>query len=121
MTSYEFADLALSAFANQSSSYAIFLTMVTAYLVTAYAIGDKLTRIQIWMLTSLYLIACAIVIWAILSFGIYADKLTQFAYPEVEIGLFSSRSSMQFIVAFVNLLTVAVSLMFMWNVRQPKR
>ena len=41
ITTYQYADLAANAFANVASYFAIFLTLVTAYLVTSYASWRK--------------------------------------------------------------------------------
>jgi hypothetical protein len=43
MTVYDYADLARGDFGNAAATFAVILTIPGAYLVAAYAIGEKLT------------------------------------------------------------------------------
>jgi len=54
MTEYEILDLVSSESAQSATQFSLYLTVLFAYLVTAYFIGDKLTRAQVVVLTILY-------------------------------------------------------------------
>ena len=122
MTPYEYADLAQSAFGNSLSTYAVLLSIVSGYLVATYLVGAKLTRTQASMLTIMFLLAMTILIWSNSSYVFWG---TQFAYlvnPEIAgKSLMSPRPWISGVLALLNLFTAAMCLVFMWNVRHPKK
>ena len=121
MTPYEYVDLSQSAFGNSISSYAVFLSIVTGYLVTAYLVGAKLTRTQVSILTILFLIVMVFMIWAVSAYVYWGIQFGDQASPETAGRSFMSpRPFVPGLLALVNLFTVAMCLFFMWNVRHPK-
>ncbi len=102
---------------------AIFLTLVTAYLVVAYLVGTKLTRAQVSVATSIYLIAYifeSIIMMAIFRSVIngiqrYRERFTVYD-PE---SIYSIVAAGYIGVAILTLILMA-SLWFMWSIRHPK-
>jgi len=121
MTPYEYVDLSQSAFGNSISSYAVFLSIVTGYLVTAYLVGAKLTRTQVSILTILFLIVMVFMIWSMSAYVYWGIQFGYQASPETAGRSFMSpRPFIPGLLALVNLFTVAMCFFFMWNVRHPK-
>ena len=122
MTPYEYADLAQSAFGNSLSTYAVILSVVSGYLVTTYLVGAKLTRVQASMLTIMFLLAMTILIWSNSSYVYWGTQFSSLVDPEATgKSLMSPRPWIPGILAFLNLLTVVMCLVFMWHVRHPKQ
>ena len=59
MTEYEIIDLLQQRFAELGSLSTQYFTLVSAYVVTAYLAGSKLSRLQLSIVSTLY------VIWAV--------------------------------------------------------
>ena len=120
MTTYEMADLAQSNFGNGLSTFAVFLSVVSAYLVTAYLVGAKLTRTQVSILTFLFLLVSALIVWGLSAYTNGGVQLSLRANPDSAGNLFAPKSWLPAMLAFVGLLIIAMSLKFMWDVRHPK-
>ena len=120
MTSYEMADLGQSAFGNSLSAYGIFLTLVTAYLATAYLVGRKLTGSQVSILTTLFVIVASLAGFSVAAYTNAGTDMIIRAFPESRGGLLGPRLWLTPVVMMVNVFTVIMCLKFMWDVRHPK-
>jgi hypothetical protein len=58
MSEYELAELASGAMSNFLTSFTIFVSIVTAYAITAFAAGQRLSRIQVSVVNTCFLITC---------------------------------------------------------------
>ena len=121
MTVYEMTDLAQSAFGNGLSTFAILLSVVSAYLITAYLVGAKLTRTQVSSLTFLFLLVSVITVWGISAYSNAGVQLSLRADPDSAGNFFTPRPWIPALLGFVGLLIIAVSLKFMWEVRHSKK
>jgi len=122
MTPYEALDLAQSTFSNSLATYAILLTLVSGYLLTAYMVGSDLTHVQVRLLTVLYLTVAAILIWSMSAYAYWGDVFSlQARSAGVERSVMTPQSWLPAFLAIVNIGTVIGSMFFMWNVRHPKR
>lgn len=118
MTQYESLDLAQSAFSSSIAAYAIFLSIVTGYLVTAYLAGRELSRGQVWLLSVLFLVVAAIAIWSVSSYIYWGVVYTSMAVPAgYEQSAMTPKPWLPIFMAIVNVATAAACLLFMWNVR----
>ena len=114
MTPYELTDLAQSNFSNSIAVYAIFLSVVTGYLVTAYLVGAELTKTQVSILTILFLFVMAILIWSQSAYVYWGGHFASLTRSDGwEPGLFSPKPWVPTFVAFVNFVTVTTCLLFM--------
>ena len=121
MTPYELADLSQSFFGNSLSAYAVFLTIVSGFLVTAYTVGTKLTGSQIRLLTTLFLLVTIFLIWTMSSYVYWGVVFALGARPEGSpTGVMLPSVWVPVVFALINIFTVAMCLIFMWNVRHPK-
>jgi hypothetical protein len=122
MTHYEALDLAQSTFSNSLAAYAIFLSIVSGYLITAYLVGSELSRIQVRLLTLLFLIVAAILIWSMSAYAYWGDAFSTVARGENRERTFmTAQSWLPAFLAVINSLTVIGCIFFMWNVRHTKR
>ena len=124
MTEYEALDLAQSNFSNALATYAVFLSIVSGYLITAYLVGSKLARIQVRLLTLMFLIVVAILIWSMSAYTYWGDVFSISPLARGEDGertMMAPPSWLPTFLAVINTLTVIGCVFFMWNVRRTKR
>jgi hypothetical protein len=116
---YELAELTTGTMSNFLTSFTIFVSIVTAYVTTAFAAGQKLSRIQVSVVNTCFLIGCG-------SMGLLSVLIFQVFLRRVE-ALNSLSGSLAgpvvdftwFVSALCIVLTVG-SFIFMWNVRHPR-
>jgi hypothetical protein len=118
MSEYELAELTTGTMSNFLTSFTIFVSIVTAYVITAFAAGQKLSGIQVSVVNTCFLIGCG-------SMGLLSVLIFQVFLRRVE-ALNSMSGSLAgpvvdftwFVAALYIVLTVG-SFIFMWNVRNP--
>ena len=104
--------------ANAITSFSIYLTITFAYLTAAYFAGAKLTKYQVFVISTLYGAGALISLFSVINnLALYTVLLNQ------DEGL---KSSIPFSGEFWTYYTtplfivgIAVSLSFMWYVRHP--
>ena len=132
MIAYDAWDLAQSAYGNTLAAYAIFLSITFGYLVAAYLVGREFTTTQFRLLTTLFLVVTATLIWSMSAYTYAGNAFSQLGNEMVEAArnerlptaVWSTthvRSWIPEFFALINSLTVFGSIFFMWNVRRPKR
>jgi hypothetical protein len=124
MTEYEMGELLHNSFDTLWESSQMYFTLVSAYLVVAYLVGNKLTRKQYWIINTLYLFWVFGVIQTQFVAGIGAIKLAGNIANQGKIlmGQYANGIVMEFgIFSFtvVMICGVFASLYFMWTVRHP--
>ena len=124
MTEFELGEILHNNYDGLWQGAQMYFTLVSAYLVVAYLIGDKLTRGQNTIVTGLYVVWVAgvilgqystsaqmmIVSQELLSIG--SKILPDAIRNPTQVGVYS------FLV--VQFLGVVASLYFMWTVRHPR-
>jgi len=120
MTTYEMADLAQNLFANSMSAFTVLLSVVFAYIVSAYLIGAKLTRMQVGMLTFVFVIVAMLVGWSMAGYVNGGVSLNGLAFPDGVGRFFAPRIWLAPLVIGINMVIVLVALKFMWDIRHPK-
>ena len=120
MSAYEYADLAQSLFSNTTAAYAVFPSIVNGYLVTAYLAGAKPTRMQVGILTTLFLAATVIAIFSMTAYAFGGTRLAHLSNPQInEEKVFAAKFWIPTALLIVTTITVAMCLTFMWDVRHP--
>lgn len=118
MTEYELADLAGAAMSNFLTSFTVFVSIVTAYAVAAFAAGGRLSMAQVSIFNACFVIASgAIGLPSVLIFQVFlrrARALT--ALSDSQVG---SPVTVVFtwVVAALYVVLLCGSLVFMRNVR----
>lgn len=118
MTEGEAIEAAIGAAAVVFSCFVIYISFTFGYLVTAYFVGDKLTRFQAIAATGLYLVAAGFMILVMIAWtqGMLAitdsTKTTLDAVPLLRRGYWVEA------LFFLCGTGVLMSLYFMWDVRR---
>ena len=118
MTEYEISDIAGNAFGNGVSSFTVFFSIVTAYLVAAHTAGKSLSTTQIAIVNICYLIAAAFFgTFATVAFmrGAVLAREVQFRANET----IGSDIGWIWLMAMI-ILVITASFCFMWSVRHSK-
>lgn len=118
MTMYEMADYTNSLLDTFLTIFTIFMSIVTAYVITAFAAGDRLTTFQQAIVNVLFLLSTSVVgLLAILTFRrFYVHAIA----AETPVARLDSPVdfTIPLIIIFVTLVLGAI--IFMWSVRHPK-
>ena len=75
MTEAELIETVQLMVGNHTAIYAVFLTLTSSYLISAYVIGAKLTPSQVWLLTGLYLAVITVTLCGIYAIDIAIDDV----------------------------------------------
>jgi hypothetical protein len=118
MSEYEYADLIATYSDNAGSFFAIYLTVVTGYLITSFVAGARLIRSQTLILSFGFIVASFIATWAA-----YGSGMTQVYYIGQLLGLDAGapQSARAWTIKLMGILMVGgtiASLLFMWNIRR---
>jgi len=114
MTEYELLDAAGTYYGLGVGSISAYFTVFVAYMVTAYVVGAKLSRSQVVIINSLFLMMEFFAIWSVVGFFVRARLLHEMVYkPWVP---FKPHQIALPLLTF----GVLACLKFMWDVRHPK-
>ncbi len=127
MTEAEFVELVQNAVSNGMTSFTIWLSIVSAYLIAAYAAGRNLTAVQTFIISVLYIVCSSI--FAIVTFVFFTRvaKMVQTKAEMFPTGVWSvpyDAPVSQYILlglVFIMVGGIVVSLYFMWSIRHPKK
>lgn len=113
MTEYEAADLTFSLVGYGMTAMALYFTVVSGYLIGAYMVGSNLSKSQVWIITSLF------VVFALgLVFGSYS-----FFAAAINFGG-SSSDSIEYwlgpVIALAELVGIFGALKFMLDIRKSE-
>jgi hypothetical protein len=121
MTPYEIADLAQTNFSNSMSCFALILSIVTGYLITTYLVGVRLSGFQVTVLTTIFLFVMVFLAWSMSAYADWGSFYAVKGTSDAAIAeLFRPGAWTPGAVAILNLFTIAMCLLFMWNVRNSK-
>jgi hypothetical protein len=120
MTEYELAELISIISSNLLTNITVILTIVSFYIIAAYAVGDKLTLAQVTVLNGIYIAASYVFVAAFLGtaknmaeYVIRINELSPNAPEDMTI-------EWARIVAGVLVSSMLGSFYFMWSIRHPK-
>ena len=120
MTAYEWSEIAHAAYSNSIACVAIIITVFFAYLVAAYTVGHKLTRSQLILINSLFLLVALWMTFCIAGFitgGVNAPLQARAQNPDLQ-GI-PLTTAIPAGVAVMELLLISGCLKFMWDIRHP--
>jgi hypothetical protein len=120
MDEYQLSDLAQGQMSNFLTSFTVFVSIVTAYVVAAFAAGSRLTRLQLLTVNFCFLLSAGAI--GLLSFFLFQRFLAlvlsmqtlQTEVPQVPLIDFS------WFIAALYVALVLGSLIFMTNVRRQR-
>jgi hypothetical protein len=120
---FELRELLFATFEQMNSSATMYFTLVSAYLVVSFVAGTRLTRPQLMIINSLY------ILWVLGTVNTMYSMLTGAVSLEAELvklgtefefggGAGTNLSTAGFIL--VQIAGLIASLYFMWSVRHPR-
>jgi len=119
MTEYEIIDVINNTTSNMLAAQALFITVVSAYVLVAYSVGKDLTPYQVSFVNIGFLLFVLISIQSALGLtgqiSLHVEKLNEFR--EVEAASIALTTA--FLVG-VRAILILGALIFMWQVRHPK-
>ncbi len=122
MTEYELGDLINGVSSNIIAGQAVFITILSAYLVVAYAKGRELTKYQVSFVNLIFVLFMLLGIQAQLAQMTmaynYADALNQVRGGESPFE--DTKEVVRFVFIGIRGLIAVGALIFMWQVRHPK-
>jgi hypothetical protein len=115
MTEYETASLTASVLSNFLTSLTVFLSIVSAYVISAFSGGKRLTRTQLCIINPCFLVAVGILGFMVIS--LYRRFYALGQSIEVKRGWIAA---FDFSVPLSTLLIAIVlgCLVFMWSIRR---
>lgn len=116
MTEYELADLTGAAMSNFLTSFTVFVSIVTAYVIAAVTAGERLSKPQVYVVNTCFLMASgAIGLLSVLIFQVFLRRAQALGESEIAGPL---TLDFTWVVATLYVVLVCGSLFFMRNVRQ---
>ncbi|TDG14188.1 hypothetical protein E2F43_11995 [Seongchinamella unica] len=122
MTEYEIVDVINNATSNMIAAQALFITVVSAYVVVAYTVGKDLTLYQVSFVNFGLLLFVFISVQSALGLtgiiSLHIDKLIE--YRGIGESEAASMAVMKVFLVGVRAILIIGAFIFMWQVRHPK-
>jgi hypothetical protein len=116
VTDYELSDLAASALSNFLTTFTIFVTIITAYVIAAFAAGSKLSKLQLLVVNACFLISSTVIgSLSVLVFGVFTRRAQ--AIATIDAAGVTTIVDYTWLVASLYAVLTAGGVLFMWNVR----
>ncbi len=123
MSAYEWADIASSHLNNALATYAITLTLASAYLAAAFVAGNKLTRTQLTLINSVFVPAMLYNILTSMRTQImYIDARNAAHELEPQLAVFPEYAIIPSLTIslLIPLAILFISIIFMLDIRKTK-
>jgi len=121
MTQYELADLAQSAFGNATSAFAVNLSILSGYLIVSYLVGDKLSRTQVVILNSLFVLTAGFIVFLVVGYASSGVRFATLAAPEIASErFFTAKPWTVYAVGGINVIGIVAALYFMYDKRKGR-
>jgi hypothetical protein len=101
------------------STFALYLTLISGFLVVAYLVGEKLTSWQAAIVTAGFTISASFFTFAVFGYGTRAVFLIGKSSSEYQSIVMTSYPALGVMLS-IFVLGIFASLKFMWDVRHPK-
>jgi hypothetical protein len=118
MTAYEIASLAESIVSNFLSTFTIFVSLVTTYVVAAFVAGDRLSKLQVTVVNLCFLMSTSIVGFLSIQMFQRATEMAQRSITQFQTVISPYDISWVVVALYVGLLVGALT--FMASVRRHK-
>ena len=111
MTEYETAELTFSLIGYGMTAMALYFTVVSGYLIGAYMVGAQLSRSQVWIVTSLFVVFAFSLVFGTFSFFAAASSTGERSLGSIEYWLAP-------ILGLAEIAGIVASLKFMFDIRR---
>lgn len=120
MDEYQYADLIATYSANAGEFFAVYITVLSGYLITAFMVGARLNWLQVTILNIGFIVAVGVLTW-----GTYGAGMTQVYYTNLlqELDASAPQANRTWVMKTLLYLMIGgpvAALFFMWNVRHAK-
>lgn len=123
MTTADWFEWGAAAMSNFAQFFTIFLTLTTAYLISAFFVGKDLSRGQLVLINTFYILCASLNIFT----QMVTLRNTLFAFNRASSSVDGLDGISQNLVGAIPIGTAAISaaitlgcLKFMWDIRHPK-
>ena len=123
MTEYETLELMYSLLDSMATVFAMYLTILSGYLVVAYLIAAELETRQVIIVNALLIAITGVQIYSVYNYALEVESLLQIKASVSTLTPFQESMASQysiFMTALLMLFGVVASLYFFWNVRRAK-
>lgn len=123
MTEYEILELTYSILDSMATVFAVYLTILTGYLIVAYLIGRQLDTSQVCVINTLFVAITVVQVYSVYNYAVEVESLLQMKAQLSDLTPFQHAMSQQYsmyMTALLMLFGVVASLYFFWNIRQAK-
>lgn len=121
MTEYEILDLISNDSEQMAIQFSIYLSVMSGYLLVAYFAGEKLTTVQVLILSGLFLFATVAEVW---GFHLTLSHIGELLAKKAELGPLSAYEEgiddNGYPWAIAMSIGIIAALYFMWSVRHPR-
>ena len=122
MSEYELSDLVATYAGALLQGQALFITVFSAYMVVAYTVGHQLTRFQTTFVTIAFILfSGSMTLGGVQALELVTDYSDQISTLEGEGIEEVRRVSNIALFLGVRILLIAGAIVFMWQVRHPKK
>ena len=118
MNEYEIADITATVLSNFLTALTVFLSIVSAYVISAFSAGERFTRFQLMILNTCFLAAVGILGFLVVS--LYRRFFALAHSIKVERGIIDL-VDFSWPLCLLIIAIVAGSFAFMWDVRQEHK
>ena len=123
MEEAELFELVFIAGATAMTAFTFVVTFTFGYLTVAYFLGPRLSRLEIGVVTGVYLIA-SFLVFSVVMANVSAMRVFQEELAESRvyqrIAFFMDARIYEAGMPVIYLLSVVTCLFFMWNIRRPR-
>ena len=120
MIEAELLEAGLSAYANSLAAFAVYVTMLSGYLVVAYLVANQMTRLQAVIVNILYSLLSAVVAAAFFNFAQAGYENTQIAIEMSSQRVVGPMPMVAESALLVMVFCYLASLKFMWDARNQE-
>ena len=123
MTEYEILELTYSLLDSMATVFAVYLTIITGFLIVAYLIGLQLETSQVYVINSLFVAITIVQVYSVYNYALEVESLLQMKAQLSNLTPFQQAMSQQYsmyITALLMLFGIFASLYFFWNIRRAR-
>jgi hypothetical protein len=120
MTEADLLEVATSTYGLAVDGLSFYMTVTTAYLIAVYLVGAKLTRFQMTVISTLYVIMTGVSTYALDSWlkrGVYYMAKARALDADSPI---YANAAVAVIMTATLVAGIFACLLFMWSIRHPK-
>jgi len=123
VSEYELLDLLAGSIDSMYDGVALYLTIISGYLLVAYLAGTQLTRVQVIIVSVLFVVGAGLQCWGIFLYQLANEEYVAakaIISPLTEYQKVIATSGGGIIIGSVMAFGIFASLYFMWSVRHTK-